>query len=299
MPTPVVAPYVATYANRVPYITVDEFLNAPTGVDSSQVKPGASPADNRAVLAQLILRASSEADLIARQVLAASVDTQAGRYRVTADGTIKVPVDNTPLVAVTDVKVGTSAGNLTALTDLSGCWLSRKAVEVPIVSASFSPFTTSPSAFSGSGKVFAQVTYVNGFANTTLGSPAIVGATSITPDDVTGIFPGQQLTIYDFTPANWETVTVSPSYVYGAATVPLTAPLAAAHNAGTAVSAFPGAIKQAVIHLVTFLIKSRGAEAVAVDSFGAEPGHTVSAEAGGIEEYDWAVDLLEPFRRVW
>lgn len=299
MTTPAVAPYVATYANRVPYITVDEFLNAPTGVDTSQIKPGSTPTENRAALAQLILRASSEADLIARQVLAATTDVQVGQYRVRSNGTIRVPVDYTPLVAVTGVKIGTTASNLAALTDLSGLWLQRKVASIPVYGPSFTRQIDNPTASADVGKVYAQVTYVNGFANTALAAPTLVGATSITPTDPTGICPGLQLTIYDATAASWETVTVAASYAYGAATVPLASPLQFAHASGTAVSAFPGDVKQAVIHLTTFLIKTRGAEAIAVDGFGSEPGHTVSAEAGGIEEYDWAVDLLEPKRRVW
>ena len=297
-PAPAVAPYVATYANRVPYITVDEFANAPTGIDISQVKPGSTVNENKAAIAQLIKRASSEADLICRKVLAATIDIQVGQYRMRTDGSIKVPVDYTPLVAVTNVAVGALANRLTSLTDLSGLWIQRKTVEIPVFSASYSPFSTSPAAQSAYGKVYAQVTYVNGYANTTIAAAA-QNATSITPASPVGFFPGLQLTIYDATAASWETVTVAPTYQVGQAVVPLTAGLAFAHVAGTSISAFPGYIKEAVVNLTTFLIKKRGAEAVAIDTYGSEPTHTLPAEAGGLEEYDWAVDLLEPERRVW
>lgn len=299
MTTPAVAPYVATYANRTPYITADEFLNAPTGVDVSQIKPGASPSENRAALSQLILRASSEADTICRKVLAATVDMKVGQFRVRRDGSIRVPVDYTPLVAVNAVKVGPSATNLVTLTDLTGLWLQRKVVHIPVFAANYSPFGTTPSALADTGRVFAQVTYVNGYANTTLYAAALANANSLTPQSVVGIFPGLTMTVYDATAANWEQVTVADTYATGAAVVPLTAPLAFAHAAGTSISAFPGFVKEAVINLTAFLIKKRGAEAIAMDGYGTEPSHTLSAESGGLEEYDWAVDLLEPERRVW
>lgn len=299
MTAPAIAPYVATYATRQPYITVDEFLNAPTGVDPSQIKVGASSTENRAALAQQILRASGAADTICQQVLGATTDVQSGQYRVTPNGTIKVPVDYTPLVAVTAVKVGLLANSLATLTDLSGVWPSRKVAEIPVDAANYTVFSDTPAAQARRGRVYAVVTYVNGYANTTLAANALAAATSVTVADGTGIVPGLPLRLYDATADLWEPVTVASTYVFGSTTVPLTSGLVNAHSAGTAISALPPAIKQAVIHLTTFYIKTRGAEAIAMEDFGGEPSHSVSAEAGGIEEYDWALELLEPHKRTW
>ena len=131
MAAPVTAPYAPSYATYTPYITPAEYLAEPTGVDVSSLIPGASPAAQNAVLTRVIGRASSWADQYCRKVLAATLDVQSGEYRVFSDGTIRVPVDNTPLIQVTNVNAGYVAGQLTTLTDLSTCRLGKKVVRIP------------------------------------------------------------------------------------------------------------------------------------------------------------------------
>jgi hypothetical protein len=297
MTTPAVALYVPTYATRNPYLTTAEYLAEPTGVDLSQLIPGAtSQAVNEAALATLIRSASSYADSLCYQVLGATLDTQAGEYRIFRDGTIRVPVDYTPLVEVTAVSLGWAAGQLSALTDLSGLWLQRKVVRIPVgpslISGAGYVFTA-PARY---GHIFAQVLYVNGFANTTLAADVSAAASSVTVASPLGIFPGLPMTIYDDAVAKTEMVTVANTYVQGSTTVPLVSPLVNAHTSGTAISALPRAIKQAVTALTTHLIKTRGAESMALASVSGGPAMQ-QAMPGSTEEYDLAVDLLHPFRR--
>ena len=57
-------------------------------------------------------------------------------------------------------------------------------------------------------------------------------------------------------------------------------------------------MKQAVTALTTHLIKTRGAEAMSLSSVSGGPARQQNEAPGASEEYDQAVDLLHPFRRV-
>lgn len=284
-PSPAIAPYVPTYAVRVPYLTRAEFLAAPTGVDLSQLVPGGDEAANGAALDRLIGRASGYANVICRKILAATTDVQVGVYRVRRDGTIRVPVDYTPLIEVTAVLTGWAPNKLTPLSDLSGLWIQRKTVRIPVTGTI------------GCDQ-FTQVTYVNGYANTALAADAASGVSQVTVDSPLGVFPGLTLTVLDDALDTTEMVTVDQSYVQGSTTVPLIAPLAAAHTAGTAVSALPPEIKQATISLTAHLIKTRGAEALALESATGGPSKVEKESPGYTDEYEQAVDLLGPHRRA-
>src|SRR6476660_2780256 len=98
MTAPALAPYVPTYATRVPYLTAEEYLAAPTGVDPSALIPGGSANANLAALTTVIRKASNYADSLCYQVLAATLDTQVGEYRIRPDCTIRVKLDYSPVV---------------------------------------------------------------------------------------------------------------------------------------------------------------------------------------------------------
>jgi hypothetical protein len=299
-PVPAVSPYVPFYAETTPYITVAEFMSAPTGCDTSQLVQGASTEQNRSALQTLIASASGYADSLCYQVLAATVDMAVGEYRIFRDGTIRVPVPYTPLIEVTNVALGQRAGALQNLNDLSGLWIQRKTVRIPVAGLAYTQVGVgSPAACSRGGSMFAQVTYVNGYANTTLAVDAAAGASTIVVASPLGVFAGMPLTVYDDANSTTELVTVAASYVPGSASVPLVSPLHGAHTAGTAVSAMPRAIKQAVIALTAHLIKTRGAESLSLAGVSGGPSGIDKTEPGESEEYELAVDLLHPFKRVW
>lgn len=302
MTLPAVAAYVPTYATETPYLTVQEFLQAQTGVDTSQLVPGGTPAQNAAALVELILQASSVVNDFCRQVLSATKDVQVGEYRVFPDGTIRVWVDNTPLIMVTDVKVGAVAGQLQALTDLSGLWPDRKVVRIPTLGITQAQQGGSGAARAGPGRLFAEVGYVNGYANARLAAAATASATEITVDNPLGMVPGLQMAVYDA--ERTEVIVPAAGYVIGSATVPLASPLAYAHDPSTvdggdiAVSALPGAVRRAAISLTAYLIKTRGAEAVALVSIMDQVQRLQKVEPGGDEDLMLATRLLVPFQRV-
>lgn len=295
LPAPAVAPNVPTYATFTPYITAAEFKASATGVDVTQLVPGGTSAENAAALVTKIARASSYADNLCHKVLAATLDTQSGCYRLRPDGTIRVPLDNTPIIAVVSVSLGYRAGQLTPLGDLSGIGFRKKSIAIPVTGLSLGG-TAGPGVPARAGQVFATVQYVNGWANTTLTAPAAAGDLSVTVAQPLGMFPGLPVQLYDG--ASTEPAVVSAAYVQGSATVPLAAPLGFAHTAGVAVSALPPFVKEAVVLLTTALIKTRGAESVVMGAMEAEPEKAEKIEAGGLEEFDLAVDLLSPLMRV-
>lgn len=300
-PTPAIAPYVPTYATYTPYVSATEVFNTNLGVDVSQLVVGGSTPANVAALTDLLLRASNQADLICRKVLAATLDVVNGEYRVFRDGTIRVPVDYTPLVSVNNVSVGFQAGNLQALTDLSGVWIQRKVARIPVWGVGLAqPNLTPPApAYPGAGKVFAIVQYVSGWAHSTLQSTVNAGATSFTPASVYGFVPGLPVTFRDGTVT--EVATVALSYVPGTTPVTLSAALANTHTAGATVSALPPTVKTAVLNLAKWLVKARGSKAVvmpSVPSAGRGPSQTQKPEKAGQEDYQAAYDALLPFRRA-
>lgn len=292
-PAPAVAPYVPTYASRSPYLTAAEYLAAPTGVSATGLVPNQSQDEAMATLVRQIARASAWADTICHQVLAATTDVQAGKYRPKADGTVVVVCDYSPIVYVTDIAVGGTPQTLTSFTDLSGVWPNGKVIEFPLTSSAI------PSGWdtrrTGSD-VYVAVTYVNGYANTTLAADVTPSAASITVAKALGIVPGLPLRIDDG--KNPIYVTVDASYQIGDLVVPLTGGCPNSYDAGASVSALPEAIKQAVISLTTALIKTRGTQAISMSGLAKPPEKKQMIESGGVKDYEIAQTLLGEFMRV-
>lgn len=288
MPNPITNPVAATYASRSPYITAAEYLASPTGVDVSQLVVGQNEDLNEDALNQTIARASSWIDTECQQVLGATLDTQAGMFRIKPDGTIKIPLDNTPVLQIVGVSLGSTFQSIEALDDLTGVWPGRKVATIPVSGYQFGGF-----AGPRTGSVFAVVEYVNGFANSLLTEDSMPGDTTLEVDTALGIIPGLQLTIYD--PGATETVIVA---AVAGSTVTLVAGLQSGHAAGTNVSALPPAVKQAAVLKTSALIKTRGADSYVMPMMGAEPAQTNTGDSGAGDDGRIAAMLLAPFRRV-
>ena len=293
-----VAPYLTTYTAASPYLTTDEYVNAPTGLDISQLVPGGTAAANLTALAQVIARASSWADSIVEQVLAATVDIDPPRrYRIDRWGNVRVPLRYKPLLSIEAVRVGPTPATMTALADGSNIgFVGRGIVEIPVLGVTLpsGPVGDWPAAgmLTVGSRPIVQVTYVNGYPNTLTTTATPAASTSLPVTSTLGVGAGTVLQVYDG--ASSEQVTVT-----GVTGNTLTVtPTTFAHAAGVSVSALPPAAKQAVICLTSALIKTRGAEAVVMGSIGAEPSHTALTESGGLEDVAVAVDLLTPLRRA-
>jgi len=296
MANPVNSPIVTTYASHEPYLTPAEYLASPTGVDTSQLVPGGDPNANMDALKQTIARASSAMDSFCRKVLAATVDTQAGLYRIRSDGTVVIKLKNTPILQVLSVAYGTTQSGVVPMTDLSQIGFGEATIIVPIVTL---PSLTYPSV---GGKLWVTVTYVNGWANSLLTVASSQGANSFTVDNTLGILPGVPLTFYD--PGNTEQLTVLS--VTSSTTFTTTTGAQKAHaldaNGGPAVSALPPYVKQACVLWTSGLIKTRGDDSFVMPALGAQPSQEIAqigggTTTGGTDIQKAMADLL-PLRRA-
>jgi hypothetical protein len=264
--SPAVAAYVTTYSAHTPYITLKEWLAAPTAVDISDMIPGGTTAQQQQAVQDKIERASSWVDDLCLQVLAATRDTTYGRYRVNRWGTMKIPLQFKPVLEVSAVSVGVTPSTMTPLASLVDvAILPRGTIEVPVAGVNI-PGQIGATRSSDT-RMLVSVTYVNGFPNTITTAASLANATSLVLDSVLGIYPGTPLTVYDVTTGGTtEHVTVASTYIAGSPTITLAAPLLYAHPAGMSVSSLPPRVKEAAILLTTALIQTRGNDAIVLDS---------------------------------
>lgn len=284
MVNPVFAPYAQTYAQHEPYLTADEYRASPTGVDVGQIVAGGSVPTNMDALNQVMARASSAADVICHQVLAATVETITGRWRVDTRGQIRVVCPYGPVVQVNGFSVGTGPTDLLAATDLTPLFIDRRVVTVPATML-----------HQTGGHAYATLTYVAGFANSLLTAIANAGASTLTLDNVLGVAPGMSLNIFD--PANGQDETVTVQSVTGNV-VTLVGVTLYTHAVGVNVSALPAAIKQAVVLLASAIIKTRGSASLVFDTARARPATRQRVDPNEPPEVEQAKMLLAEFARV-
>ena len=282
-----------------PYLTLQEFKNAPTALDYGNLVVGGNQAAQDAELSNAILRASSWIDQYCNQIIGATVDVEQQRTRMRPDGTVRFHPKYFPIVALSQLSIGFSPSSLTAVTDPSQAWLEEGQV--------IFPYASQPSQWSSQGplglgfpstpraEVFVNYSYVNGYGNDFIQTAVTVGATSITVNDGTGFTAGEQITIYDG--ASTERVTIANTYTFDSDTIPLTAPLAYAHSAGVSVSALPAAVKEACILVTSAFLKIRG-DASLVMAVTTNPSRQVEGASGLGSDIAVAQELLKPFRRI-
>lgn len=235
-----------------PYVTTAEFRSSPTWLDTESLVPGGDTVRQDAELGNTLLKASAWATGVCNQRLDAHAVLE--RMRVTPDrnGRISIHAAVRPVRKVTALSYG-EPGNLTAVSDLSGVWVED---DVQIIAslggvAGFGPaLEFGPPR--GQVETFVQLGYVAAYTSTVLAAPALLGASSITVADPTGVYPGDVLRIWE--PGKEEAVTVAAGYVTGATAVPLTAGLVNAHALGSGISMMPPDAQQAVTNYTVALL---------------------------------------------
>lgn len=284
-----------------PYLTTQEYRNAPTAIDIDNLVFNSSDPDVQdSELANVIARASSWIDTYCNQVLGATHETETQRSRIAPDGTIKFHPRYSPIIALTDFWYGNPSNNLIQASDCSIAWLENQEIIFPYASLSTTLTSQGPIQFgfpSTSGQVvYLKYTYVNGYANTLIAT-AVQGQSTLTVTDGTGITAGSHLKIYDGMYS--ENVTVASNYVFGSTTVPLMAPLLYSHNTGISISALPPAIKEAAILVTTAMLKVRGDNSLTM-AVGTLPSQSsvpqIQASIG--DDMAMAQSLLGPYRRI-
>lgn len=284
-----------------PYLTNQEYKNAPTAIDIDNLVFNSSDPDVQdSELANVIARASSWVDTFCNQVLGATQETETQRARISADGYIKWHPRYAPVIALTALQYGNPSTNLITATNISSAWIEQEQILYPYANLSTSMTSQGPLQFgfptTSGNQVYLKYTYVSGYANTTIVT-AVAAATSITVAHGTGITAGKQLKIYDGMYS--ENVTVASSYVFGSTTVPLAAPLVYSHSAGVSISALPPAVKEATILATTAMLKVRGDSSLTM-AVGTLPNQSSvqQTQANIGDDMSMAMALLAPYRRI-
>lgn len=287
-----------TRAFSYPYLTVEEFKNAPTAIDiDNLVFNTQDPDDQDAELKNVIARASSWIDTFCNQVIGATIESEQQRSRYSQDGSIRFHPRYSPVVALLSLEYGYPP-SLMSLPDCSVAWIEDQEVIVPNATlgtwTSQGPLQFGAMSSGGRNEVFLKYSYVNGYANTEIVT-AIAAATTLTVADGKGILANQMLKIYDgqYT----ENVTVASTYVFNSTTVPINTPLVYTHAAGVSISALPPAIKQACILVTTAFLKTRGDSSMTMQVTSSPTTSLPNADKVG-EEIALAMQLLQPYRRV-
>ena len=299
-----ISPQNLTYQNRTVYVTAAEVKSSPiaAAIDFTQLIPGGDFKTQDSALSSLISQASAEADqycLGAVGTLGATVNTESGRYRSNRQGQIIIHPAFWPILEVQTVSVGSAPGMATALTVTNNnCWIEQRQFVLTAGSQSWTssgPVDLSAMGTSLGGYSFVTYTYVNGYFCQPLSEAVSAGATTITVPSVTGLYVNLPFTIYDGSLT--ETATVSTSWDGTSTTIPLAAPLAYAHGAGTNVTTLPPTIKEAVIHLVVAKVKARGQGGFVLNEIG-EPTMVSGRTETSYEDHRIGLQLLDAFKQV-
>jgi hypothetical protein len=281
-----------------PYLTVQEYKDAPTSIDYNNLVVGGNQAAQDAELANVILRASSYMNEYLNQSLVADSYTETQRVRVNGQGMIALHPNNSPIISLSSFEYGADPNNLVALPDCSTAWFEAQQLIIPLSNLGLNYSSQGPLGFgfgySPRQQLFTQYTYVSGFVNTTIAT-ATAAATSLTVTDGTGIIAGQQYRIYDGSKS--ERITVASTYTNGSTTVPLTSALAYSHAAGVAIGNMPNAIKEACILITTAFLKVRGDNSMTMN-LTTQPTTNIGNNARYSGDIALALDMVNKYRRI-
>lgn len=282
------------------YLTLQEYKNAPTAIDYSNLVAGGTGAQQDAELASVIQRASSWVDIYVNQPLIAQNFQEQSRTRITQEGFLILAPDYNNIVALNALSYGVTPTNLVTVSaaSLANCWFEKSQIVYPLSQLGLTYSSQGPLSFgfppSTRSRIYASYNYCAGFCNGLIAT-AVAGATSFTMIDPIGLTAGTVVSIYDG--ANTEQVVVSPTYVYGSSTINITGTLLYSHVAGVSVGNMPQAIKEAAILVTTDFLKVRGDNSLTMAvTTRATSGPSVQSIIGS--DLALAKELLSPFRRM-
>ena len=297
------ASYETSYEQRTPYVTAAEYNNSPQSIDTMNLIAGGSAQANQTALVETIGRASSWVDQFtcgAWGTLCATQNTESARIWSGRDGLLKVHPRWWPILSVDSLSyspVGAGFANAASVTPAGNVWIEPQEFIVnPFASGNFS-LSYWPGGVAPTREYYLTYVFTNGWPNTTLAASVAAGATSIQPLNVTGLYPGTMLTLYDL-PYD-EAIQVSQSYVPGSAIVPFDIPLSFNHGIGATITNLPPAVKQATLLMTTAFIKLRGSGALVVSDMGAQLHQQTGFSQQGGSDVAQAETLLMPFKMVY
>jgi hypothetical protein len=284
--------------NEKSYITVAEYLNAPTAIDSNNLVVGGNASAQNVELANVIMRASSFMDEYLNQNLNATSQVENQRTRFTPEGFIALHPNNNPVISLSSFQYGSTPNSLQSLSDCSQVWFEDQQIIIPVSQMATTYSSQGPLAFGGAGstsnQIFVRYTYVAGYVNNLIAT-ATAGQTSLTVQDASGIVAGMTLTINDG--VNTESVTVGSTYAYGSTTVPVASALLYSHANTVTIGNMPNTIKQSCILVTTAFLKARG-DASMTMALSVNPSRNVTPNALYGSEIALALQMLDLYKRV-
>jgi hypothetical protein len=287
-----------------PFVTVAEFKNHPTWLDTQLVPGSSSQSVQDDELRTILLMATESAENYCNQPIAAHIQTDYRTGYINRWGRLSFHAQHGPVRTVLSYSYGMQLGNVTSvslplwqpdgdhqvLIDIGG----TNNTWVGSLGLGFNPPPTGT-------EMYTTLTYVAGYSNATLTGNALAGATTVTVTNPTGIFAGDVLRFW--APSIDESVVVASSwqgqntYPYTPASIPLVNPTVNAHSTGDGVSGVGADVHLAVIYIAVDGIQRWGTTSSNWPGTG-----TRSAIGKDRKEMTpWLVkafDLLESYRAV-
>jgi hypothetical protein len=303
------APYLQTYGQAIPYLTVTEYQRAPTAIDVNNLISG-GPQVQQVVLQETIGRASAWIDQYVTNsafgTLCATVNTENAQVWGNRAGQIAVHPKLWPILEVQSFSytVPGASSTFSSITPQGNIWIEpQEFIVQPNATYGWNTQIGSNNTYGGGAwpvgistqRYLCQWTYVNGFPNTTLSASVSAGAASVTVTSGIGIYPGTSLRIYDA--PNDESVVVASNYTPDTTVVPLVSPVQFNHQSGTSITNLPPSVKQAAILMTTALVKQRGSGALIAMDMGAITQMDNKSPQNVSGDIGLAKELLDNFRQ--
>lgn len=292
-----------SFQRTTPYLTPDVFKNhARAGVQVENLVPKGTPAQQDYALMMVIEEAAGWVDREAEQTFAAHEQIITGQVNVDRKGFVHLYPPHIPVVGLTSFSIGALPSQMSALTSLSGSYVERNVIHVPVYPLASLTSSQGPIQFGGIGtpwdQAFCTYGYVNGYPVTTLTANITAGALSLPVADTTGIVAGKTwLTVYALTGRfSFLAGAVSNADAGGLGSGPgsvvCTAVPQAISNSSdypVLVSALPSDLILANVLVTRGLIKAKSGGAVAATSATARSNQHGRKQAGNDFEEAWAI----------
>jgi hypothetical protein len=262
----------------IPYISAQEFQNAPTGINLSNLIPSGTQAQESAELARILLRASAWIDNRCQMQLRATTNMESRQAWTQTNGTLKVFPKFFPIKSISSLNYQKYAQQSSVFLDATQIFIGDNY------------FYWTGGTLPRASQVTVQYTYVNGWPVSSLSSAVIVGGTVLPLTTVVGIVNGTQLTIYDG--INTEQVTVQS---VSSSSVTLTASLQYAHAIGIHVSSLPDDVRQACILVAASFIKTRNPNGIQMSGSGQMQSSSQNIPGDFLDQAD---SILQSYKRV-
>lgn len=313
-----------------PYVTPDIIHNAPTGISWSIIPfPKATTADQLAEQQNICWRATTIVDGFCNQALRATIDNEQrsgpGDFRINIDqatGNTRWILSRWPVTEILAIQISSNAA-------IPRQWQqvppSRADIENPVIGVYGSDVPSGSGGAGGQSIIIAPgfsgwalgrngfryaCSYINGWPHSGLMQDALVGATTITVDDVTG-FAGASAFIYDG--SSTEVISVLSvtadnllTLPNGGGTVPagpgtltLKTPLLFDHNGGNPATVLVTSLPSDVIWAATLAATTQALDAgITSVSIQNLPGSQTVGGHGIEDLMDQYKELLTPYQRV-